>query len=291
VQSSQSPASTPTACSPANDQIADESASSKTITDAAPAEVTAPVSLKAKTTGSRGRRTAASEDWFASHGKFIAIGFVVALIGTVYFARTNRQPSSSPKAEQASKTLVADNETAVSPAEMSATTSVKTVAVVSDSKVELQRPSAPALIAKDEPASKSPSSDKLFDFAGRQQDERMAARPTTRSEVSTPPEQPRTTTEESKMPPAPTTNPSAPVLAPAYPVTGAPGGAYPATQSPASPTNSPATYTNQFVGQTTQPSASATGWAPPGGVNTSQNQPLDNTARGPRYERTGSGHY
>jgi len=288
AQPSQLPASGPIALPLTNSQITDELVTAKTASEAARAEVTTHVSLKPKAPDRRGRRTAASEDWFASHGKFIAIGFVVALIGTIYFARTNRQPTPSLKADQASQTLLADNEGTRAAAETSQSTQVKTVAVVSDSKVELQRPSAPPLMANGD-APKSQSSDKLFDFASRQQDERVASRPATRSDVTPQLEQPKA--EETKTLPAATTNPSTPVLAPAYPVTGSPSGGYPTTQSPA-PSNKPATYSNQFVGQTTQPPAANPEWTPPGGMNTtSQNQPLDNTARGPRYERTGSGHY
>jgi hypothetical protein len=288
AQPSQSPTSTGIDLAPTNSQIAEEPATAETVSEAARTKITTHVSLKPKAPDRRGRKTAASEDWFASHGKFIAIGFVVALIGTVYFARTNRQPASLPKADQASQALLGDNEAATAAAETSSATQVKTIAAVSDSKVELQRPSAPALIANGD-AAKLPSSDKLFDFAGRPE-EQVASRPTSRSDVSPSPEQPKT--EEIKTLPAATTNPSAPVLAPAYPVTGSPGAGYPATRSTPAPANSSATYNNQFVGQTTQPPAANPGWTPPGGVNTtSQNQPLDNTARGPRYERSGSGHY
>jgi hypothetical protein len=90
----------------------------------------------------------------------------------------------------------------------------------------------------------------------------------------------------------PMTNQSAPVLAPAYPVTASPSAGYPATRPAFAPANSSATYAGQFTGQATPQPAQSSGWTPPAGpATTNQYQPLDNTARGPRYERTGSGHY
>jgi len=137
------------------------------------------VTLKPKTVERRQRKTPASEDWFASHGKFIAIGFVIALIGTVYYARTNRQQASPSKSEAAPQSPLVELRPTEPPTE-SATKSVTTVAAVSDSKVELQPPSAPPLIASTPTSYKTASADKLFDFpATAKAEQRVAARPST----------------------------------------------------------------------------------------------------------------
>src|SRR5207237_59065 len=58
------------------------------------------VTPRSQSPSRRKPQTPASEDWFASHGKFIAIAFVLALIGTVYFARTNRRKGDGVAAAQ-----------------------------------------------------------------------------------------------------------------------------------------------------------------------------------------------
>jgi hypothetical protein len=268
---------------------------------------TATVRLKPKTVERRQRRTPPSEDWFASHGKFIAVGFVIALIGTVYYARTNRQQATTAKAEGATQSPLVEMRPPESAPE-SATKSIQTVAAVSDSKVELQPPSAPALIAGSSSSDKA-TGDKLFDFpATAKAEQRIAARPT-----SAPAE---TRNEQS---PAPSdTAASAAALAPAYPVTTSPASypsttaapsAYPQTSAAApqrstnpGPSNPEPNYRSQFPAQppqqpvpqpaAPQQGAPPSGWAPPTGAYApSQYQPMNNTARGPRYEQTGSGHF
>ncbi len=316
------------------------SSTAKTSADAAPT-----VTLKAKTVERRQRRTPPSEDWFASHGKFMAIAFVVALIGTVYFARTNRQAATT-KAEGTTQAPLVELRPAEPPAE-SVAKNVQTVAAVSDSKVELQPPSAPPLIASMPTSEKvARGGDKLFDFpATAKGEQRIASRP-----VSPAPDLSRTPTQS---PTAKDLENAAPALAPAYPVTSSPAtypttgatttagatttgatataGAYPQTaaptQSPApappsgttlqGPANAAPSYGSQFPPQSyqqppyqqppyqqppyqqpppqqasPQQTAPASGWSPPTSMNgPGQYQPIDNTARGPRYEHTGSGRY
>jgi hypothetical protein len=41
----------------------------------------------------RKRAAAARDDWFSTHGKFIAIGFFIALVATIFLARQQRKPA------------------------------------------------------------------------------------------------------------------------------------------------------------------------------------------------------
>jgi hypothetical protein len=267
----------------------------------------ATVTLKSKTVERRQRKTPASEDWFASHGKFIAIGFVIALIGTVYYARTNRQQASPSKSEAVPQSPLVEIRSTDPPAE-SATKSVTTVAAVSDSKVELQPPSAPPLIASAPASDKTTSADKLFDFpATAKVEQRIAARSSTAAGSEAKNEQPPASSAPAN---------SVPALAPAYPVTTSPPGypsttvtpaAYPQTSAPAQqvPSNPASSYRSQFPAQQPQQPVAqqpppqvapqqpaASGWSPPAGAYApSQYQPMNNTASGPRYEQTGSGHF
>jgi hypothetical protein len=256
---------------------------------------TATVTLKPKTGDRRQRKTPASEDWFASHGKFIAIGFVVALIGTVYFARTNRQQVEPAKTEAAAQSPLAEH-SSVEISVPSPSKSVQMVAAVSDSQVELQPPSAPPLIASTPNTDKAAGNDRLFDFpATAKAEQRVAAKPAISG-------------RELKSDPSPAASEpaaGAPAVAPAYPVTTSPA-AYPQTSAPVlpsapalqGPANAAPSYRSQFPSQppsqpgAPQPSQPQSGWTPPpSGPGASQYQPMNNTARGPRYEFTGSGRY
>jgi hypothetical protein len=304
-----------------------ELAAKSTIAEAALGAAKAPippaptVTLKSKAaqttaTQRRQKKTSASEDWFASHGKFIAVAFVIALIGTVYLARTNRQQATPVKEEAAVQSPLVDLRP-TAPSQDIAPARVQTVAAVSDSKVELQPPSAPPLIAS-APQEKSAGADKLFDFPAPPPStkavEHVAARPTS-APVSAPA---GTKAEESPAPAAAAPSNTAPALTPAYPVTNSPAaypsttagpGAYPQTSAPAfqAPANPQPNYGNQFPAQPNQQSTlqqptpqqpapqqsgGAGGWSPPTSMNGAGSyQSIDNTARGPRYERTGSGRY
>lgn len=268
---------------------------------------TATVTLKPKSAERRQRRTPASEDWFASHGKFLAIGFVVALMGTVYFARTTRQQATLAKTETATQSPLAEHSSSDSPAATApiASKSIQTVAAVSDSKVELWPPSAPALISSTSSTEKAGGSDKLFEFpAMAKAEQRVAAKPATGGSEP----------KNEQSPAAPESAAGAAGLAPAYPVTTSPATypaagvapsaypqtAYPQTSAPAlqGPANAAPNYRSQFPTQppqqpaAPQPSPPTSGWSPPtGGPAPSQYQQMNNTARGPRYEFTGSGRY
>jgi len=274
-------------------------------------QTAATVTLKTKAAESkaaerRQRRTPASEDWFASHGKFIALAFVAALIGTVYFARTSRQQAAPEKTAGATQSPLVEIRPAESPSE-GTSKGVQMVAAVSDSKVELQPPSAPPLISSAS-AEKPAGGDKLFDFpATAKAEQRVAAKPSTNSEL-----------KYDSSPPASDSTTGAPALAPAYPVTTSPAAypsagttpsGYPQTAAPAlpsapalqGPANAAPNYRSQFPTQSSPPVAPppaapqqgppSTGWSPPMGAAPSQYQPMNNTARGQRYEFTGSGRY
>jgi hypothetical protein len=301
----------------------------------------------------RRAKTSASEDWFASHGKYIAIAFVLALVGTIYFARTNRQQATSTKSAMKSEP-VAQNERSGAPvrehAEPRSLNLVNSAPTTAESKVDLHPPTAPdAAVASDKPQAK----DELFTFKpAKAADDRVATRSESSSDAGKQPESapqinaapplantvpPQTSsapplanyapplagaaTPSSAAPHAPST----PVLAPAYPITSAPSPVYPIAPTPtnaypqtAAPSLAPAApplapsarpqinypvapqaptgpsfnYRSQYQ-PAAPPAQPQQPWAgPPPGISPSgQYQPLDNTALGPRYERTGTSNY
>jgi hypothetical protein len=169
----------------------------------------------------------------------------------------------------------------------------------SESKVELL---APQMVAES-PADKK--RDNLFEFASAKNEERVATR-TDEAAKST--SQPSTGTG-----PEVAAYPVTPPPASRYPVTNPPAAAYPATAlppgapvaSPPMPPAQPQTYGQPWQAQSqpvdyrsqypVAPAANAAqqqAWPPSGyGGQSSSYQPFDNTARGPRNERTGSGTY
>jgi hypothetical protein len=195
-------------------------------------------------------KTSASEDWFASHGKYIAVAFVLALVATIYFARVNREQNSVAKLDTPSQPPLIDSTPAVAATSQPAYSSppiaptVQTASAASPatpSPVELR---APQLV---EPSSDRPK-DNLFEFAAAKgADDRIAARtddpskstaPALAAPALTSPTQPGT--PEVVATPAPQV--AAPAEAAAYPVTSSPathypvsipaGAAYPATSPP-----------------------------------------------------------
>ncbi len=271
----------------------------------------------------RRSRTPASEDWFASHGKFIAIAFVVALIGTVYFARTTRQQVAPAKTEAATT-----QSPLVEAPPPGAAAGAQSIALVSDSRVELQAPSAPPLISA-AAETKAAGGDKLFDFPNpTKQEVQVASRQDRVTGVSPSSESsPTQTSQLTASSEAQATSTAAPELAAAYPVTSSPAANYPTTaattvypqtssqpQPPAGgaatvtgygpglapPANTPPNYgaqssppaaqsgspANAWVPSAWTPSASTAPYQPP-----TPSQPYGTTASGPRYERTGSGRY
>jgi len=284
----------------------------------------------------RKQKTAASEDWFASHGKYIAIGFVLALIGTIWVARSNRQLTNSATVASPWKSPLADDR----PSEPHASPSItipaagsahSTVLVSADSQVELHPPTTSHFASGAKGDGKDQGKDRLFDFPStKAPDERVATRPdggtndassssqkgaaANAAERPAPPVTPAPSGAPALSPAYPTTSSSTPVLS--YPAAVTPTGSYPQTSAPplvgpslpVGPPPLPATgypvapqgasgavpdYRSQFPVPAGAAAPQPPAWtaSPPGGNLPGQYQPFDNTARGPRNERTGSGNY
>jgi hypothetical protein len=197
-----------------------------------------------------------SEDWFAAHGRYIAVVFVIALIGTVYLARLNRRPATTPVA-QTPKADEKQNGAATSPTPANAVNSspllssdsksppklVETTSAVTAARTELHPPAATEVAGKTETGSKT--ADSLFVFPpAKPAEERVAARPESTPAVANPqvnppaPAAPQFGAANSGgssptmhfAPPAAPGIPSAP--APNYPTTAAPPVGYPTTTPP-----------------------------------------------------------
>ena len=129
----------------------------------------------------RQSRTRPSEDWFATHGKYIAIGFVLALIGTVYAARSHRKQAESTQAmgTTSSPWQTKSHEHPTSDSVATGPSKVQAIGVsaVSDSRVELHAPIT-APLAEVSTDSKAITADKLFEFpVPKKSEERVASRP------------------------------------------------------------------------------------------------------------------
>jgi hypothetical protein len=249
------------------------------------------VSLPPVRQANRRQKVAAADDWFAAHGKFIAVAFVLALIGTIYFARTSRRPVKQEEAVRPVAPLIelaSVSEQKSTPPSTAASTSAPTLASATvaapasatPASVELHLPVAPAaqVAATNERRS---GSDSLFVFpANKPQDERLAARPETAANASPPASQ--------------VTAPTTATMPPAYPVTSSPAiysaaAAYPQTAAPPLATaNPPGAY--QAMSPPAGPPLPTVAPAAAYGQSIPYQTP-DNVARGPRYEPTGSGHY
>jgi hypothetical protein len=207
-------------------------------------------------------RPLASEDWLASHGKFIALGFLVALCATIYLARTRRQHRPAETAQATSPAPLIDEPLTVSIPSATAPTSssrvattpmadtspanlVEAASATSESKVELHPPTASPLLAppladgKDSSGTGAGSKDNLFNFpATDKTEERLAARsnPATPGSAATSP--PGSVPETPSSPTAPDLSPAYPTTSapmPSYPVTTSAPVAYPTTQAPSAP--------------------------------------------------------
>ena len=269
-------------------------------------------------------KTPPTEEWFATHGKFIAAGFVLALIGTMYLARTTRKSSPSASHPTQSAPLLADakasaNDAAITidlptAASSSAVATAKPVAAPEGSQVDLQLPVA----AQTEPspaatAEKTAGSDSLFVFQpNKRTDERVAARndlvPASANLPSPPPNMPATSPTGTMPAAYPVTNSPAlyqepPSASTSYPRTAAPSLPVAAPPLPSLPPATPAAGSalppamqNAYAppnGPTAINRPAAMPWQPPAGAPPLPGpyQSPDNIARGPRYERTGSGNY
>jgi hypothetical protein len=147
-------------------------------------------------------RPPAAENWFGSQGKFIALGFVLALVGTIYFARSNRQPDAAaiiaetPHAhpgdagsgaphEHSHQPTIVEAAQVSTPSAATAGTSETSPAKLSDStagsetsKAELHPPAIPQLASEPSSENRTATEDKLFQFpSAKRSDERLAVRP------------------------------------------------------------------------------------------------------------------
>ncbi len=235
----------------------------------------------------RKRSAAARDDWFSTHGKYIVIGFVICLAGTVFLARRNAKPAKAPVADKhaehadhdhadhdhakpATKTIrsasaevpVEEPKSGTSPAAVAAKPAAET------SQTALHPPTIPQLPAQPESGK---SDDGLFPWK-QPSEERVA----TRTDVPSP---------AGTATPAPASSPvPQPEAAPQYPTTSF-GGNY----QPVLPT-APPSVAPQAGGSIYGPALSApTGVAP--AAQPQPSYPTTNSASGYRHERTGSGLY
>ncbi|MEX2174834.1 MAG: hypothetical protein WD872_10760 [Pirellulaceae bacterium] len=261
--------------------VVPESLAEQTPAEEVPPEVENPpvdaVSLRQRAAArQRNRQTTARDDWFTTHGKYIAVGFVLALLVTVYLARTNRHEPAPPIADlphahpgdaghephenHARPTVASETSPAAAITQLGPTTEAS-----GPRAAALHPPTIPQLAQQ--PAESRPAGgDNLFSF-GKRAEERVAARTDAK---------PAPALLEAGRPasPAPAA-PPLPEVQPQYPTTPY-RGEYPTAPTAAAPppAQPPA------VGPTLNPSAS--------------NQPIypqTNTARGYRHERTGSSLY
>jgi hypothetical protein len=226
----------------------------------------------------RKRNEVKKDDWFSTQGKFIVIGFLVALVVTIYVARSGKKPTAAPPVaakphahpgDAATATTPVKQATAIESARITSVRPTTKTTSSSEPKTALHPPTIPQLAEK--PAGTStPADATLFTFSKRSE-ERVATR--TGEPAST---------GAGSVTPAPATaaaNPApAPTLQPQYPATN-----YPSTYQPVAPPAAPSSgiYAPSAVpGPALSPAAS-----------TGPLYPTTNTASGYRYERTGSSVY
>jgi hypothetical protein len=223
-------------------------------------------------------KTSASEDWFASHGKYIAVAFVLALVATIYFARVNREQSSVAKQEITLQPPLIDSTATVATTSQPAYNSGPAAPTVQTASAA--SPATPSPLELRAPQLVEPSSDRakdnLFEFAAAKgADDRIAARsddplkstaPALTAPALTAPSQP--VAREVIATPAPqAAAPAAPAEAAAYPVTSSPATHYPVSIPPtaAYPATSPAQPSAPVLappGSSYQPQSQ---YGPPGG--------------------------
>lgn len=245
-------------------------------------------------------------EWFANQGRYIAIGFVLALIGTIVIARSNRgnsptaavQPHADP-GEAGQQVAASDTEPATivgeSPEKPTTETATAKAAETSPAKLvdaaaaekapqaDLHPPTIPQLVREPAP-SNQPDNNALFPWT-EQPNDRLATRPD--APVATPAAAPTQ---------YPVTTASGPP-SPSYPVTATPNSnfAAPPQQQPVAPPDYRSPYIPAAPAYSqpsnSQPPNLGQSFVPPMGGTGSTYLPSDNTARGYRYERTGSGPY
>lgn len=264
-----------------------ESTTDKPVEAAAPtpADKPSPASLRRQRAEARQQKVASGKggDWLQTHGKIIAIGFVIALIATIYMARRNRNTDGSPPALHPPAGLAIEvpgenqsqpthertpievantapklteppsnpHDATPSPATTDSATSPNTTA-------ELQPPVVPS---SSQPTT-APTSEPLFPW---QNDSRAATSPPATVPYTTNPETAPSTAPALNAPTYPETNlRDAPLLPPAPPAPSGPAsGSAPAPSGGRGPASTARSYPASFTS------------APDGN----------------RYERTGSGLY
>jgi hypothetical protein len=261
---------------PANDIFEstndDHSGSSTSLAAPSPAPADEAVTPRQRAQERQRKRQAATKgDWFTSHGKVIAIGFVLALLATIYMARTNRKPSAPPVASKATKQpartiksvsaeqSIATKSSSASPAVAITRVSPSEKQPAGESRTALHPPTIPQLAQ--EPATAKSPDESLFPWA-RRDNERVATRTDPGTLPSMSPTPPQVEQPQAAAPP------------PQYPSTNYRGDYQPA----AAPTQ---------YGPVPQPNAApGATYGPTGGQ---PSYPTTNTASGYRHERTGSG--
>jgi hypothetical protein len=219
----------------------------------------------------RKRQAAKGEDWFNTQGKFIAVGFVLALIVTIYAARTGRKTNPPPVASKPNAHPRAGSHSVPAKVPASRTTASPVVAITnvspalkSDSgepQAALHPPTIPTLAQQQKKAGE----ESLFPVV--KQEERLAIR-TEERQASVPASELPVATQKAAPPASP------PAMQPQYPQTtyggeyqrAAPPAVHPSVAPPQVPSGGPA-------------------------ARPMPSYPTTNSARGSRYERTGSGLY
>ena len=240
-------------------------------------------------------------EWFANQGRYIAIGFVLALIGTIFIARSNRgtsptaavQPHADPgeagqqvaASETKPATIVGESQekqttetTKSKTAETSPADLADATAAEKAPQADLHPPTIPQLVREPAP-SNQPDNNALFPWT-EQPTDRLATRQD--APVATPAAAPTQ---------YPVTAASGPP-SPSYPVTATPNSSF-AAPLPQQPVAQP-DYRSPYIPAApanSQPPNLGQSFVPPTGGPGPTYMPSDNTARGYRYERTGSGPY
>ena len=228
------------------------------------------------------QRSPGKDDWFSTQGKFILIGFLVALVATIYIARTNRNSAEPPVARQpahqrrAAASKLATESPAPPPAKQSdanlprssgPATSITSVrpaetSPAGESRTALHPPTIPQLAQ--EPAASRPADDSLFPWAR--------------------PEEPRTATAGDDLRSADLRSAT---VAPSPALSTSPPRS---TQPPTLPSHQPQYPSTAYPGDYRSPAPATGPTGPASGPATSQpSYPTTNSASGYRYERTGSG--
>ena len=157
-------ASTVTAASPvgvpAVEKAAEPTPAIVTVVSTNPTEVTPPKEPTAPTPRERAEQRAknrqaipASNDWMRTHGKYIAVGFIIALIATIYMAQNGDEPVPAKPASHVSAKSETDLVAPPSAAEAAAKAAIEADARITDAYTAKESsPISPALSKEVNPA-------------------------------------------------------------------------------------------------------------------------------------------